>query len=56
LTSIQNQNRIIDTQIAAGQSALDKRRKALKAQFSKMEVTIAQMRGAAGMLSSTTIA
>ncbi len=53
LTAIETQNRTLTTQIDAGQSALDRRKKVLQAKFSKMEVAVAQMRAAAGQLSSS---
>lgn len=52
LTNIQSQNRTLADQINAGQAALDRRKKVLQAQFSKMEVLIAQMKSASGSLSS----
>jgi len=51
LTNLDAQNRTLTTQIDAGQSALARRKKVLQAQFSKMEVAIAQMRASAGSLS-----
>lgn len=53
LTSIETNNQTLSTQIDSAQSALDRRKKVLQLQFSKMEVTIAQMRAAAGGLTST---
>ncbi|HEY3399496.1 MAG TPA: flagellar filament capping protein FliD [Geothrix sp.] len=52
LTAIDTQNRTLTTQIDAGQSALDRRKKVLQAQFSKMEVAIAQMKAAGGSLTT----
>jgi flagellar hook-associated protein 2 len=51
LTAIQNQNNTLSDQIASAKSALDRRKKVLQAQFSQMEVTIAQMRASMGTLS-----
>ncbi len=53
LTSIEDNNKTLATQIESAQSALDRRKKVLQLQFSKMEVTIAQMRATAGSLTST---
>ena len=53
LTNIESQNVILSAQIDSAQSALDRRKKVLQLQFSKMEVAIAQMRSAAGSLTST---
>lgn len=53
LSRIEEQNKNLSAQISAGQAALEKRRKELKAQFSKMEVTIAQLNSAAGQLGGT---
>jgi flagellar hook-associated protein 2 len=54
LTNIDSQNVILAAQIDASQSALDRRKKVLQLQFSKMEVAVAQMRSAAGGLTSLT--
>lgn len=50
LKVIDTQNRNLTTQIDAGQAALDRRKKVLQAQFSKMEVMVAQMRASASSL------
>jgi flagellar hook-associated protein 2 len=52
LTNIQNQNKSLVEQIAAGQSALDQRKKILQAQFAKMETVIGQLKAAGGSLST----
>ncbi len=51
LTNIQTQNKTLEDQIAAANSALERRKLVLQAQFSKMEVLIAQMKSSAGSLS-----
>lgn len=53
LTNIENNNKTLATQIDSAQSALDRRKKVLQQQFSKMEVAIAQMRATVGNLTST---
>jgi flagellar hook-associated protein 2 len=50
LTNITNQNKSLATQIDAGQSALDRRKKVLQAQFAKMEIAIGQLKAAGGSL------
>lgn len=50
LTGIANQNKTLADQINAGQAALSLRRKNLQAQFSKMEITIGQLKAAGGNL------
>lgn len=55
LTSIETNNQSLATQIESAQSSLDRRKKVLQLQFSKMEVAIAQMRAAAGSLTSTSV-
>jgi len=50
LTSIDAQNRTLTTQIDAGKSALERRKVVLQAQFSKMEVAVAQMKAAGGQV------
>ena len=52
LTNIQNQNKTLVQQIAAGQSALDQRKKILQAQFAKMETVIGQLKAAGGSLTT----
>ena len=52
LTGIEGQNRTLDTQIAAGQSALDRRKKVLQAQFARMEIAIGQLKAAGGSLTT----
>jgi flagellar hook-associated protein 2 len=52
LTNIVNQNKTLNDQIAAAQSALDHRKKILQAQFSRMETTIGQLKAAGGGLST----
>jgi flagellar hook-associated protein 2 len=52
LTNISDQNKSLDNQIAAGQSALDRRKKVLQAQFSKMEIAIGQLKVAGGSLTT----
>jgi len=52
LTSIRTQNTTLGDQIAAAQSALDRRKKGSSAQFSKMEVVIAQLKASGGSLST----
>jgi len=50
-TSIDEQNRMLATRIEAGQKNLDKRQAALRAQFDKMESTVALLRSASASLS-----
>jgi flagellar capping protein FliD len=52
LTNIKNQNTTLADQINSAQAALDRRKVVLQTQFSKMEVAIAQMKAAAGSLTS----
>jgi len=51
LKTIETQNKSLDTQITSATSALDRRKKVLQAQFSKMEVAVAKLRSSAGALS-----
>lgn len=53
-TSIDEQNRTLTSRIEVGQLGLDKRRAALKAQFNKMESTVATLRAASSSLSGIT--
>ena len=53
-TSIDEQNRTLTSRIETGQLGLDKRRAALKAQFNKMESTVATLRAASSSLSGIT--
>lgn len=50
LVNIEAQNRTLTTQIDAGQAALDRRKKILQKQFSRMESIIGQMKAAGGSL------
>ncbi len=52
LTSITTQNAGLALQIKRGQTVLDREKVALQAKFSAMEVTVSQMRAAAGALGS----
>ena len=52
LLSITNQNKTLDRRIASGQITLAQRKVQLTAQFSQMEVAVAQMKAASGNLSS----
>jgi flagellar hook-associated protein 2 len=52
LNNIQSQNKTLGDQIDSAQAALDRRKVVLQAQFSKMEVAVAQMKASAGSLSS----
>ena len=52
LANIDSQNKALTSQISAGQSALDRREKVLKLQFSKMETAIAQMKASGGNLNA----
>jgi flagellar capping protein FliD len=52
LTNISNQNKSLGDQIQAGQSALDKRKRQLQTQFSRMEITIGQLKAAGGSLTT----
>lgn len=50
LTTITNQNKSLDTQIAAGQSRLDRRKVTLQNQFARMEQAVSQLKSAASSL------
>jgi len=49
-TSLDDQNRMLATRIESGQKNLDKRKASLKAQFDKMEYTVAVLRSASSSL------
>ncbi len=51
LSSIDEQNRTLSSQIAVGQARLDRRREVLQAQFAQLEATIGQLQAAGQSLS-----
>lgn len=53
LKNIETNNQSLANQVDSAQSALDRRKKVLQQQFSKMEVMVAQLRASVGSLSST---
>jgi flagellar capping protein FliD len=50
LTTITNQNKNLDTQIASGQSRLDQRKITLQNQFARMEQAVSKLKSAASSL------